>query len=262
MDVYYTLPPVSRTITAAALIASVGVHAGFIPFYYVAFIPQLLWKIPPDIWRPFSSFLITGAGWGLIFDLYFLYKYSSALETESPRFSRPGDFPTYIAFCWVVILATAGYFMNGIIFMSALELAFAYTYSQDNPYRKTTFYIVTIQTRFLPYVLLLMTLVMGGQYAAMRQATGLIAAHLYDFLTRIWPTYGGGRNYIQTPEFVARMFGSQARSQRNRGYGVAYAPGNRAREDTPAGRTTGWTSNFGMGSSWGRRGPGRRLGGD
>jgi len=99
-----------------------------------------------------------------------------------------------------------------------------------------------------------MTFVMGGPHAAMNQATGLVAAHLYDFLTKIYPEYGGGTNYIQTPSFVKRRFGADKRGVQVKGYGTAYRPG--------AAPSQASSSGFGFSGSWGGRGQGRRLGGD
>jgi Derlin-2/3 len=86
---------------------------------------------------------------------------------------------------------------------------------------------------------------MDGAGAAKQQLTGLFAAHLYDFLTRIWPTFGGGRNYIQTPDMVKRWFGGTARPTVERSFGTGF----NARQEAP--RPAGWS---------GQMGPGRRLG--
>lgn len=103
-----------------------------------------------------------------------------------------------------------------------------------------------------------MTFIIDGSDAAISQVTGLIVAHLYDFLTRIWPTFGGGKNYIFTPQTVKRWFGATPGSVQNRTYGHVVqgrgqangAPGSGAPPST--GRSTG--------SAWGGVGPGRRLG--
>jgi Derlin-2/3 len=91
----------------------------------------------------------------------------------------------------------------------------------------------------------------------MSEGSGIIAAHLYDFLTRIYPAFGGGKNYIQTPAFVKRWFGSQQPRQIHRGYGVAYHAGDRAYQGLS---NSSWYSS--LGGSWRGRGSGRRLGGD
>lgn len=112
--------------------------------------------------------------------------------------------------------------------------------------------------------MLAMTFVMAGPEAALTQGTGLLAAHMYDFLTRLWPQFGGGRSYIQTPQFVRRWFARLGGTSQARAYGTAFqsrtASGQTAGN---AGSSTGggWTSGFSTGS-WGGRGAGRRLGGD
>lgn len=140
----------------------------------------------------------------------------------------------------------------------ALILGLAYTYAQDNRGKKVTFYIITFNVIFLPWAILLLTLVLGGPQAAMAQGTGLLAAHLYDFLTRLWPTFGGGRNYIFTPNFVKRWFGGDRPNINVRGYGTAY------RQATAPPPSRGTSSGLGAfsGGSWLGRGQGRRLGGD
>lgn len=82
-------------------------YAGIIPFAPLVFLPYRLLRLPPEIWRVATSFLITGPGLSIILDPYFLYHYGSQLETESPRFTRPGDFFTYIAFVCSVIVVGA-----------------------------------------------------------------------------------------------------------------------------------------------------------
>ena len=141
-----------------------------------------------------------------------------------------------------------------LILVSALILGFAYTYAQDNKGKKVTFIIITINVIFLPWAMLLLTLVMAGPEAAMHQATGIFAAHLYDFLTRIYPAFGGGRDWIQTPYIVKKAFGAYNTGVQQRAYGSAI----RTRAQPP--RTSG--ASTGISSIWGSRGAGRRLGGD
>jgi Derlin-2/3 len=149
--------------------------------------------------------------------------------------------------------AIAGVLLDGYIFLPALSLAYAYTYAQDNPTRQVNFFIVNFDAKYLPWAMLFMTFVIDGPDQAKTQFAGLIAAHLYDFLTRIWPTFGGGRNYIFTPQVVKRWFGGSAGVPQNRGYGYAVpSRGRDTGDDAASGRSTG--------NSWGGVGPGRRLG--
>jgi Derlin-2/3 len=147
--------------------------------------------------------------------------------------------------------------LDGAFFLSALTLALAYTYAQENPNRQLSYFIVTFSAKYLPYSMLAMTFVMASPEAALHQATGLIAAHLYEFLTKIWPEHGGGRKLINTPAFVARWFAKPAGVASQRSFGTAYSGNTTAQNAGPQRQTGGggsWTSGF--------SGQGRRLGGE
>jgi len=103
--------------------------------------------------------------------------------------------------------------------------------------------------QYLPYAILLLTLILLSPTDALVQATGLVAAHLYDFLTGMYPKFGGpSRNLLPTPRFLDRIFG--ARLVTERPYGTAFQPAQRVPGE-PA-----W------GLEWGRFGKGHRLGGE
>ncbi|KAK4969912.1 hypothetical protein LTR66_003056 [Elasticomyces elasticus] len=256
-----------RTIAAAAVLLSITcwlVPGPPDPFAVIFIRPYILTlKRIPQLWRLVTPFFLTGPKLGLVLDPYFLYTYSSQLEIASARFSQAGDFFVYLVFIFAIVLLTAGFALQAPTFLSALTLAFTYTYAQDNPTKRLTFFIITFQAKYLPFAMLLMTFVMDSPWSAIVQATGLVAAHLYDFLSRIWPTFAGGTNVIKTPMFVRRWFEKPGASQSVRGFGTAFSarPASGTAQSQTQGRTTGWTSGFG-GGMWGSRGQGRRLGGD
>ena len=103
---------------------------------------------------------------------------------------------------------------GGMVFTSALVLALAYTSTQDDRGQQAQFFIVTIPAPWIPYTMLLITLVTAGPNATMVQATGIVAAHLHDFLTRLWPMFGGGRNLLPTPAIFKRWFFVRQRKDR------------------------------------------------
>lgn len=256
MDAFWAAPPVSRTLTALTFGTSILLYGGLLSGKWVIFYLPWIFKFPmPEVWRFFSPFWVTGPGLGILFDTYFLWTYSSNLETSSSRFSQPGDFFVYIMFLGVFIVLTAGGILGGVVFCSALTLALAYTYSQDNRGKKVSYFIITFNVIWLPWAMLLMTFIMQGPSAAYIQFTGFLAAHMYDFLTRLYPTFGGGRNFLYTPAIVKRWFGADKAGFQHRGYGTAFRPASAA-----PGRGT--SSGFGFSSAWGTRGQGRRLGGD
>ncbi|ESZ90629.1 hypothetical protein SBOR_8987 [Sclerotinia borealis F-4128] len=258
MDVFWAAPPISRTLAASILTLSILVYTHLLPGYYVVFLLQPILQFPPQLWRLITSFLITGPDLGILFDTYFLYTYGSKLETASPRFSQPGDFLTYVLFVCATILGLNALITGGVIFTSALVLAFAYTATQDDRGMKATFFVITIPAQWMPYAMLLMTFVMAGPAQAKVQATGLVAAHLHDFLTRLWPTFGGGRNFVPTPGFIKRPFQTTRATTTERTYGTAVAPAQRSAD---TGSTTGSSGSI-LPESWKSRGSGHRLGGE
>ncbi|KAK7751656.1 hypothetical protein SLS62_006316 [Diatrype stigma] len=86
-----------------------------------------------------------------------------------------------------------------------------------------------------------------GPTAFLVGLTGLIAAHLHDFLVRLYPEFGNGPNLIPTPGFLSYII----RTQREQGtvYGQRYAQP----------REFGGSSGP-LPESWRSKGPGRRLG--
>jgi Derlin-2/3 len=141
---------------------------------------------------------------------------------------------------------------GGMVFTSCLVLAFAYTSTQDDRGMKANFFIVTIPAQWIPSAMLLMTLVTNGPSAAKVQATGLIAAHLHDFLTRLWPEFGGGFNLVPTPTFIRNVFAKPHATVERKPYGTAFAQPQRA----------GSGSDNVLPESWKSRGSGHRLGGN
>lgn len=143
---------------------------------------------------------------------------------------------------------------------SALIMAFVYTYSQKNRGTKTRFYFIDIPTEALPYALLGVELLTSGWFGVLLEGTGIVAAHLYDFLTRIYPAFGGGRNFITVPVSVERYFMRHDPGHGDRGYGTATYPTRPATQPS-SGSASG--SSFGRWTSsdpWSARGTGRRLG--
>jgi len=254
MDGFWAAPPVTRTVAAAVFVESLAVALGLINPSRIIYHSYFILKFPPEIWRFFTSFFVTG-GIGIIFVPYILWQYGLPLERDSPRFNS-ASFLVYLLFVGSVIIGLAGQYIGSPVFTSALILAITYTYAQENRGRQVQFFILPIEVKYLPWAMLLLSLVQSGPEAAMVEATGIPAAHLYDFLTVYWPRYGGGRSLIPTPAFLERWFEniSGAKRVEVKGHGTSFQPTSRAGPSTAqaSGASTAWSS----------RGQGRRLGGD
>lgn len=146
----------------------------------------------------------------------------------------------------------ASYFLGSAFYLQALILALAYTATQDQRGVKATFFFFTVPAQLVPVCMMAVTLLMQGPEAAMLQLTGLVAAHLHDFLTRLYPEFGGGPNVLPTPSFLSRLVTTPRVLQRD--YGTAIRGGQ------GAGSSTGSAGSGPLPDSWKTRGSGHRLG--
>ncbi|WPG98925.1 DER1-domain-containing protein [Acrodontium crateriforme] len=262
MEFFWATPPVTRTLVATSVIMSALAHFGTIDIMKTIFIPEYIftYRMVPQVWRLATSFLLTGPSFGILMDPYFLYTYSLALEKSGSKFRTSSDYSVFIVFVWAIIMPLAGLWLGWPFLMSSFLMALAYTYAQEDPNRQVNYFIVTLSAKYIIYAQLIVTCIAtGGYYHAFVQATGIPAAHLYLFLTKYWPEYGGGTHWIFTPNFLRQYLDAPAGTGVNRGAGTAFPARNAG--GAQAGRGGGWTSAFSAGGgTWNQRGPGRRLG--
>ncbi|TRX88035.1 hypothetical protein FHL15_011090 [Xylaria flabelliformis] len=254
---YFSTPPVARTVATVVFLASVAVYTA--------------------IHRFATSFLITSKDLGVLFDTYFVYTYLSQIERNNAKFSKKEDLIWYLMFVGGVIIcristaiavpgteedypcSLAGpSFANlirlvnqlltgAVLYLHALLIAICYTATQDQRGMQAHFYVVTVPAQLMPWCMLLAQLLFAGWGSFMLGLTGIFAAHLHDFLTRIYPEFGRGTNLIPTPSFLSWIIRNPRVT--NTGFGTSYAPP---------------VDNSGRGGplpdSWRTKGPGRRLG--
>lgn len=116
----------------------------------------------------------------------------------------------------------------------------------------TTYYVVTVPSQWMPYLVLLVTWLMVGMNALKIGLCGLVAAHLHDFLTRLWPEFGGGRNLLPTPGFIRRMWETRTSTVQHKAYGTSFTPAQRQESES--------SGSGPLPDSWKSRGSGHRLG--
>ncbi|KAL1876886.1 hypothetical protein VTK73DRAFT_9039 [Phialemonium thermophilum] len=257
-DAYWRAPPIARNFATAVLVTSIGCHFGLLPFSWFYFEPSQLLRIPPGIWRPMTSFFLSQPQLGIILDPYFLYQYLSQLEVGNPRFPRKEDVLWYLICVGTFIMVLCHFFTGHIFFLPALILALAYTTHQDMRGQQATFFFFTVPAQLVPYCMLVVSLLMSPGLLPL-QIAGLVAAHLYDFLARIYPEFGGGPNLLKTPAFLSRLVTTPRIVQR--AYGTAIRPSSG--QGRPLGSATGSSAGGSvLPESWRSRGTGHRLGGD
>ncbi|TVY20003.1 Derlin-1.2 [Lachnellula arida] len=218
IEIFTHAPPISRTLAAITFTLSVLVYLELLDYSLFNLKLSSLIKLPPELWRIFTSLFITWPNFGIVFDTS------------------------------VVILLLNVLFTYGDVFASPLALCFITSTTRDTWDQPMTLLVLKMPSQYFPYALVFLTLIVSSPDVAMIQATGVAAAHLYDFLTGLYPNFGIKRNLISSPGLVKRGFGTQ--TQVERPYGSAYMPG-------VAGEAA-----WGLDLSWKRFGPGRTLGGD
>ncbi|KAK1770360.1 Der1-like family-domain-containing protein [Phialemonium atrogriseum] len=257
IDAFWQKPPFARTLAMAAFVTSIGCYFGMFPFHWFHFEVYRLLRIPPEIWRPVSSFFLTTPKLGIILDPYHVFQYMSELEVGNPRFARKEDLIWYLITVGTAIIALNQYFTGQVFYLQGLIMSLCYTSVQDRRGEKSGFFFFTVPSQVVPYCLLLATLLMSPEMVPL-QISGLFAAHMYDFLTRIYPEFGGGPNLLPSPAFLSRFVTAPRVVQR--AYGTAFTRGSTGQASgTSTGSSTGGSV---LPDSWRTRGTGHRLGGD
>jgi Derlin-2/3 len=159
-----------------------------------------------EIWRLVSCFGFFGNfGIPFVIQMYLLVKYVGALETEvfdrSPR--GTADLLFLMLFNGLVMLLATYLIGLPIPFLgSSLVFSCLYIFSRQDPTRSILLYGFDITAWKFPFVILALTLLMGGSIVG--HVMGILTGHLFHFLWKIIPARYG-RTMINTPEFIIRM---------------------------------------------------------
>jgi len=255
MDMYWAAPPMARTLATAIIVTSFTIYfTNFISFNHIYFATDRLFRFPPEIWRPVTSFLLSSPKIGLILDPMWAFQYLRQLEQGHPKFQRREDVVWYLITVGGFIILLNEFYFGYNTYLQALIIAMCYTVTQDQRGQKATYFFFTVPAQALPYCLLISSLLMGGPLWL--EVSGIVAAHLHDFLFRLWPEFGGGPNLLATPNWVSWLVQTPRILQRD--YGTAVRP--TASAGASAGHSTGASTGSVLPDSWKTRGAGQRLG--
>ncbi|KFD60782.1 hypothetical protein M514_05914 [Trichuris suis] len=176
-----------------------------------------------QIWRPVTALFIypitPQTGFQYLIMLYFLYNYSTRLETAvalvvaliSLSFSdvfpgRPADYLFMLIFNWfcavIIGLAAEMYFL-----LEPMVLSVLYVWCQHHAEMIVQFYFGTqFKAMYLPWILMLFNLILRG--SGLYELVGIFIGYLYYFLTYRYPEEVGGESLLRTPSFLYRLFPS------------------------------------------------------
>ncbi|CDW60393.1 der1 protein derlin [Trichuris trichiura] len=177
-----------------------------------------------QIWRPVTALFIypitPQTGFQYLIMLYFLYNYSTRLETDVFP-GRPADYLFMLIFNWfcavIIGLALEMYFL-----LEPMVLSVLYVWCQHHAEMIVQFYFGTqFKAMYLPWILMLFNLILRGRlekrlveivlsttlvYGSFQRAIRI--GYLYYFLTYRYPEEVGGESLLRTPAFLYRLFPS------------------------------------------------------
>ncbi|XP_041798466.1 derlin-1 [Chelmon rostratus] len=242
-DFFRSIPFITRSWFAASVAVPFIGKLGLVDFRNLLLFPELVFS-RFHLWRPVTAALyypITpNTGFMYLINLYFLYQYSTRLET-GPFSDRPADYIFMLFFNWICIVIT-GLLMNMQLLMIPLIMSVLYVWAQFNKDIVMSFWFGTrFKAHYLPWVILGFNFIMGGSFV--NELIGNLVGHLYFFLMFKYPMDLGGRTFLSTPEFLYRYFPNRRGGVS--GFGVP--PTRRPAVQEQAGGGGGGRHNWGQG---------------
>lgn len=201
---YYSLPPITRTLLATFLITGLGLFLGVLPVRHLIHVWDKELSLPvPQLWRLFTNFLIIGGpSINYLFQLVWLVRYGAAYE--SARFGEnAADALVMLGVGAATILALDGllpFLFRGYIHGPSIVFMLIYLWSRENATTMVSFFgIIKLNGQWLPFALMALDMVQGASIAG--DIAGILAGHMYYFLTDIFPR-AYGRQIITTPTWL------------------------------------------------------------
>jgi hypothetical protein len=224
---WQSLPFVTKYLFAGSMLVTLVANFGLVHYVYLlldfgAILKQF------QLWRLITAFLFHGRlGFPFLMRMVFLLQYGKMLE-QGTFFNRTADYIFMLAFGAVALLLPAFILDMKILGMSMIMMIIAY-WARKNPALDVRFMFgLQFKAAYLPWVMLAFEILLGGW--PLSEFLGMGAAHLYFYLTDIYPNISG-RRWLQTPQFLLDLFpNQQAAPQHNpaapRARGYNWGQGN------------------------------------
>ncbi|MCL7031840.1 hypothetical protein MKW94_023104 [Papaver nudicaule] len=230
-EYYNSLPPITKAYGTICLAATTAYQLGLLNPALIALVFPEIWRF--QVWRLVTNFFFLGKfsiNFGI--RLLMIARYGVQLE-KGPYERRTADF------LWMMIFGSLSLLVLSIIppfrsYFLGVSLVFMllYVWSREFPTAQISLYgLVTLKAFYLPWAMLCMDVIFGSPL--MPDLLGIIAGHLYYFLTVLHPL-ASGRQLLKTPNWVHKIvarwrIGDQAfanngqpTQQRERTAGVAF----------------------------------------
>ena len=156
-----------------------------------------------QFWRLITTFFYFGPlSLDLLLHVFFLQRYSRLLEESSP--STPHY--TYLLLYTTSSLLLLSPLLSMPFLGHALSSVLVYIWSRRNPdTRLSLLGLMVFRAPFLPWVLLLFSLVMHG-VVPRDEICGIVVGHVWYFLADVVPRTEGGWKVLEPPAWWVRLF--------------------------------------------------------
>ncbi|XP_057538309.1 derlin-1 [Amaranthus tricolor] len=200
---YNSLPPISKGYGTLCLLVTTVTQLGILHPYYLALIYGRVFK-SLEVWRLFTNFFFLGKfsiNFGI--RLLMIARYGVQLE-QGPFQRRTADFLWMMIFGASCLLAFSAipFFNYGF---GAISLVFMllYVWSREFPNATINMYgLFTLKAFYLPWMMLALDVIFGS--SIWPDFLGIVAGHLFYFLTVLHPL-AGGKNILKTPVWVHKI---------------------------------------------------------
>ncbi|KAL2928972.1 Derlin-1 [Bienertia sinuspersici] len=205
VDLWYnSLPPISKGYGTLCLLFTTTYQLGVLDPNYTGLSYGRVFK-NFEVWRLFTNFFFLG-GFSINFGIRLLMiaRYGVQLE-QGPFQRRTADFLWMMIFGTLSLLALSAIPFFSFPFLGiSLVFMLLYVWSREFPSANINIYgLVTLKAFYLPWAMLALDVIFGSPI--LPDFLGIVAGHLYYFLTVLYPL-SGGKNILKTPlhKIVAR----------------------------------------------------------
>ncbi|ONK69776.1 uncharacterized protein A4U43_C05F26600 [Asparagus officinalis] len=202
-EYYNSLPPVTKAYGTLCFLTTVVCQLGLLdPISIALYYPWVFKNL--QVWRLFTCFFFLG-NFSINFGIRLLMiaRYGVQLE-KGPFDKRTADFLWMMIFgaFSLLVLSVIPFFSSGFLGIS-LVFMMLYVWSREYPNAQINIYgLVSLKAFYLPWAMLAMDVIFGSRLGP--DLMGIIAGHLYYFLTVLYPL-SGGRNLLKTPIWVHKL---------------------------------------------------------
>ncbi|XP_059638268.1 derlin-1-like [Cornus florida] len=223
-EFYHSLPPISKAYGTLCLLFTTAFQFGLYHPADIALIYQLVFT-RFQVWRLFTNFFFLGKfsiNFGI--RLLMIARYGVQLE-NGPFQQRTADFLWMMIFgaLTLLVLSAIPLFWSPFLGVS-LVFMLLYVWSREFPNANINIYgLVTLKAFYLPWAMLALDVIFGSPL--LPDLLGIVAGHLYYFLTVLHPL-AGGKYILKTPIWVHKLVAR---------WGIGAPTNNRAQPEGPGG---------------------------